>query len=242
MSHPYDRILIIIPTYNESENISTLIDEIYHTVRREVDVLVIDDNSPDGTGKVVSELSRRNPRVALMERKGKEGYARAYLEGFSYALKNHYSVIVCMDADLSHHPTYLNQFFDLIQENDFVLGSRYIPGGGVENWGWFRRFLSRGGNLYARWVLNASICDLTSGYKCFRSQMLAKIGYQEIKSKGYEFNMELTYLFHRNGFSIKEVPIIFTDRRYGSSKLSKWMILEALIKVWKLRLGSKRKR
>lgn len=240
MLRNYEKVLIIIPTFNERENISKLIGEIDSTVSREVDILVIDDNSPDGTGKVVSEISLRNPRVKLLERKCKDGLARAYLEGFTYALKNHYPVIVCMDADLSHNPVYLNQFFEKIQEVDFVLGSRYVPGGGIEDWGWFRRLLSRWGNRYARWVLNAPIYDMTSGYKCLRADLLTKIGYQDIKSNGYEFTIELAYLFYRNGFSIKEIPIVFTDRRYGSSKLSKWIILNALTKVWKLRLGSKK--
>ncbi|MBI3804622.1 MAG: polyprenol monophosphomannose synthase [Nitrospirae bacterium] len=235
-----EKILILIPTFNEKENISHLIDAIYSTVKREVDVLVIDDNSPDGTGKIVSEISRKNDRVKLLERKCKDGLARAYLEGFTYALKHHYDLIVCMDADLSHHPAYLNQFFETIGEADFVLGSRYAPGGAIEDWGWFRRLLSRWGNRYARWVLNVPIYDLTSGYKCLRTELLTKIGYQEIRSNGYEFTIELAYLFYRNGFSVKEIPIVFTDRRYGSSKLSKWIILDALIKVWKLRLGSKK--
>lgn len=240
MLREYEKALIIIPTFNEKENISRLIDEIYSTVLREVDILVIDDNSPDGTGKVVSEISRRNHRVKLLERKCKDGLARAYLEGFTYALKNHYSVIVCMDADHSHNPVYLNRFFEEIQEVDFVLGSRYVADGGVEDWGWFRRFLSRWGNRYARTVLNVPIYDLTSGYKCLRADLLMKIGYQDIRSNGYEFTIELAYLFYRNGFSIREIPIIFTDRRYGSSKLSKWIILDALIKVWKLRFGFKK--
>ena len=234
-----EKILIIIPTFNEKENISELIDKIYSTVSQMVDILVVDDHSPDGTGSVVSEISRRNPCVSLLERKSKDGLARAYLEGFTYALANQYSVIVCMDADLSHDPTYLNQFFETIGDVDFVLGSRYAPGGGIEDWGWFRRFLSRWGNRYARRVLNVPIYDMTSGYKCFRAELLTQIGYEDITSNGYEFTIELAYLFYRNGFSIKEIPIVFTDRRYGSSKLSKWIILNALIKVWKLRLGSK---
>ena len=234
-----DRLLILIPTFNEKENIGKLIPAIFSSLQREVDVLIIDDNSPDGSGKLVGELTRQYPRVSLMQRPGRGGLASAYIEGFTYALAKGFSMVACMDADFSHDPSYLNEFLRALQAGaDVAMGSRYVEGGRVENWGEFRKLLSAWGNRYARWVLQVPIRDLTSGFRCFRSSILQKINYRGIRAKGYSFQIEFTYQVYTHGFAVKEVPIVFTDRVAGASKLSKTIILEALLHVWRLRRGS----
>ena len=235
---PSSPALIIVPTFNEADNIPRLIRDITRVVRHEVQVLVVDDNSPDGTGRIVSEIARDNPRVTLLARPEREGYARAYLSGFTYALKHCHPVVICMDADLSHDPRYLDPFLDAIETVDCVVGSRYTAGGGVEDWGWFRRSLSRWGNRYARAILGAPLHDMTSGFRCFRTPLLPKIGYERIRSNGYEFNIEMNYRLFRTGCTMREIPIRFPDRTKGKSKLSKMIIFNALVKVWKLRFAA----
>lgn len=231
-----ERLLILIPTFNERENIAKLIPTIFSSVHGEADVLVIDDNSPDGTAEAVRELARQYPRVTLLQRKKRGGLASAYIAGFTFAMKNGYSLVACMDADFSHDPSSINGFLQALQSGaDVALGSRYVAGGRIENWGQFRMLLSRWGNRYARWVLKVPIQDLTSGFRCFRASILQKIDYQKIRSKGYAFQIEFTYRAYQQGFVVKEIPIVFTDRVAGASKLSRRIILEALFHVWKLR-------
>jgi len=229
-----EKVLIVIPTYNEKENISTIIPEILK-LNLNIEILVVDDNSPDGTGKVVDNLAQENPKIQVIHRQEKSGLATAYIAGFHYALKKDYDYIMQMDADFSHDPKYIPDFLKYMKEYDLVLGSRYISGGGVVNWGPLRKFISQGGSFYARNVLGTKIKDFTGGFKCFKKETLIKIDLDSVCSIGYAFNIELTYRTLKNGLKVKEIPIIFVDRRVGKSKMSKSIFLEALFKVWKLK-------
>ena len=201
-------------------------------------VLVVDDNSPDGTGQIADELKRQSGgRVDVLHRPGKLGLGTAYLAGFKYALAHGYDYIFEMDADFSHDPAVLPQFLEAIQEVDLVLGSRYVPGGGTVNWSLLRRFISRGGSLYARLLLGLPFQDLTGGFKCFRRAVLASIDLDAVHSNGYGFQIELTYRASRQGFRIREIPIIFVDRQVGRSKMSRRIVVEAMLMVWRLRFG-----
>lgn len=234
-----EKTLIIIPTYNEKENIAELIPQIF-AVLPEAHILVVDDNSPDGTGDIVADLiqSTYSGSLHILRRAGKLGLGTAYIAGFKWALAREYELIFEMDADFSHDPKYLPAFIAMAASNDLVLGSRYVPGGGVRNWGMIRQFISRGGSFYARTILGISIRDLTGGFKCFRRQVLEKIGLEDIKSNGYSFQIEMTYRAVRKGFRIGETPIVFEDRTAGKSKMSRKIFLEAIIMVWRLRLDS----
>ena len=206
--------LIIIPTYNEKENLGPLLEAIYE-IRPDIHVLVVDDNSPDGTGQLVAEWAEApqyEGRLFLLRRAGKLGLGTAYIAGFRWALARSYRRILEMDADFSHNPRYLPDLLAAAEEADLVLGSRYVPGGGVKNWGFWRRFLSRGGSLYARVLLGLPYQDLTGGFKCFRREVLETLDLGAIRSNGYSFQIELTYRAHCKGFKIKEVPIVFEDR------------------------------
>ena len=230
--------LIIIPTYNEKENLGPLLEAIYE-IRPDIHVLVVDDNSPDGTGQLVAEWAEApqyEGRLFLLRRAGKLGLGTAYIAGFRWALARSYRRILEMDADFSHNPRYLPDLLAAAEEADLVLGSRYVPGGGVKNWGFWRRFLSRGGSLYARVLLGLPYQDLTGGFKCFRREVLETLDLGAIRSNGYSFQIELTYRAHCKGFKIKEVPIVFEDREVGKSKMSKHIFLEAVLMVWKLRM------
>ena len=230
--------LIIIPTYNEKENLGPLLEAIYG-IRPDIHVLVVDDNSPDGTGQLVAdwaETPQYEGRLFLLRRAGKLGLGTAYIAGFRWALARSYRRILEMDADFSHNPRYLPDLLAAAEEADLVLGSRYVPGGGVKNWGFWRRFLSRGGSLYARVLLGLPYQDLTGGFKCFRREVLETLDLGAVRSNGYSFQIELTYRAHCKGFKIKEVPIIFEDREVGKSKMSKHIFLEAVLMVWKLRM------
>ena len=229
--------LIIIPTYNEKENLGPLLEAIYE-IRPDIHVLVVDDNSPDGTGQLVAEWAEApqyEGRLFLLRRAGKLGLGTAYIAGFRWALARSYRRILEMDADFSHNPRYLPDLLAAAEEADLVLGSRYVPGGGVKNWGFWRRFLSRGGSLYARVLLGLPYQDLTGGFKCFRREVLETLDLGAVRSNGYSFQIELTYRAHCKGFKIKEVPIVFEDREVGKSKMSKHIFLEAVLMVWKLR-------
>ena len=230
--------LIIIPTYNEKENLGPLLEAIYE-IRPDIHVLVVDDNSPDGTGQLVAEWAEApqyEGRLFLLRRAGKLGLGTAYIAGFRWALARSYRRILEMDADFSHNPRYLPDLLAAAEEADLVLGSRYVPGGGVKNWGFWRRFLSRGGSLYARVLLGLPYQDLTGGFECFRRGVLESTGLGAARSNGYSFQIELTYRAHCKGFKIKEVPIVFEDREVGKSKMSKHIFLEAVLMVWKLRM------
>ena len=230
--------LIIIPTNNEKENLGPLLEAIYE-IRPDIHVLVVDDNSPDGTGQLVAEWAEApqyEGRLFLLRRAGKLGLGTAYIAGFRWALARSYRRILEMDADFSHNPRYLPDLLAAAEEADLVLGSRYVPGGGVKNWGFWRRFLSRGGSLYARVLLGLPYQDLTGGFKCFRREVLETLDLGAVRSNGYSFQIELTYRAHCKGFKIKEVPIVFEDREVGKSKMSKHIFLEAVLMVWKLRM------
>lgn len=229
------KTLIIIPTYNEIENIEKLI----LAIRDKVDgisILVVDDNSPDGTGALVAKLKKDDPGLHLLSRAGKLGLGTAYIAGFKYALERDFEYIFEMDADFSHDPCYLPDFLSAIKDADLVLGSRYVPGGGVENWPFYRKIISKGGSLYSRIILSVPYRDLTGGFKCFKRSTLEAIALDEIRSEGYSFQIEMTYRVHRKGLKIKETPIIFKDRLEGISKMSWKIFLEAIIRVWHIRL------
>jgi dolichol-phosphate mannosyltransferase len=231
------KTLVIIPTYNEKENIGKIIPLVLKQ-DQEIEVLVVDDNSPDGTGKMVEELKTSNPRIKLITRAKKSGLGTAYIAGFNYALQNRYDYIFEMDSDFSHDPDYIPDFLKAINDSDLVLGSRYIRGVNVVNWPIARLLLSYFANVYARWVTGLPIRDSTGGFKCFRREVLEKIGLDNIHSNGYAFQIEMSFRVWKKGFRIKEIPIIFVDRRAGESKMSKRIVREAIWMVWKLRILS----
>ena len=229
--------LVCIPTYNERENIGPITEAVLKADPR-VDILIVDDNSPDGTGKIADELAAKEPRIRVLHREKKEGLGRAYLHAFRTALGMGYQYILEMDADFSHDPRYLPTFLDAAEAGaDLVLGSRYVTGGGTVNWGIGRQVISRGGSLYARSILGVGINDLTGGFKCFNRRVLETLDLDAVQSTGYAFQIELTYRTLKKGFTVREVPIVFEDRRVGHSKMSKKIFLEALTMVWKLRLS-----
>ena len=229
------RSLIVIPTYNERENIPSLIEDVLRCVPT-TDLLIIDDHSPDGTGQVVDALAARDPRIHALHREGKLGLGTAYVRGFQYAIEQGYDLVFEMDADYSHDPKYLPDFFATAEQADLVVGSRYVKGGGTANWGLLRRFISRGGSLYAQVLLGLNVRDLTGGFKCYRRRVIEALPLDEIDSKGYAFQIETTYRAVRKGFSVREVPITFVDRVEGGSKMSKSIVVEAVWKVPVLRL------
>jgi dolichol-phosphate mannosyltransferase len=233
---PGRRALVCLPTYDERENLAPMIDAILATAPG-VDVLVIDDNSPDGTGRLADEIAARQPRVQVLHRAAKEGLGRAYLAGFAWALARDYGLVVEMDCDFSHDPSYLPGLLAAAGEADLVLGSRYVRGGGTVNWGLLRKLISRGGSLYARTILGLPVRDLTGGFKCFRREVLEAIDLPSVECTGYAFQIELTYRAARRGFRVQEIPIVFADRRVGHSKMSRRIVLEAIRKVWSIRLS-----
>lgn len=232
-----NKFLIIIPTYNEKENIEKLVVKVINDYPI-VDILIVEDNSPDGTAKIVERMQNEMfpERLFMLQRPGKLGLGTAYIEGFKWALARHYQYMIEMDADFSHDPKYLGQFFDSIKEYDLVLGSRYVKGGGVVNWGFVRKLISLGGSFYSRLVLKLPFKDLTGGFKCFRRKVLEAIDLDQVESSGYSFQIEMTYRAFLKGFKIKEVPIIFADRTCGKSKMSSGIFSEAFLMVLKLRI------
>ncbi len=230
--------LIIIPTYNERENLKSLCDQVL-TALPSADLLIVDDNSPDGTGQLADQMAAENPRINVLHRSGKLGLGTAYIAGFHYALSKGYQFVFEMDADFSHDPVYLPALLGAAKDGaGVVIGSRRVPGGGTENWGLGRQLISAGGSLYARTILGLDVRDLTSGFKCFRREVLAAIDLDAVRSNGYSFQIEMTYRAVRKGFSVAEVPIIFIDRRAGQSKMSSKIFAEAMGMVWRLRFAS----
>ncbi len=229
--------LIIIPTYNEVENIPKLLQKIFELPIADLDVLVIDDHSPDGTAEAVRMLQKNNARIHLIERPGKLGLGTAYVEGFKFALAHSYEYIFEMDADLSHNPEDIPRILEWAKEKeyDLVIGSRYLSGVNVINWPLSRLILSIFANWYTRTITGMPIRDCTSGFKCFRRRVLESIDLDQIKSDGYSFQIELHFLAWKKKFRIKEVPIIFIDRESGSSKMSRRVMVEAAIMVWRLK-------
>ncbi len=230
------RAIVCLPTYDERENIEAISRAILDATP-EVDLLVIDDNSPDGTGRIADAIAAREPRVHVLHRERKEGLGKAYLAGFAWALARGYPLVLEMDADFSHNPAYLPQMLAKAREADLVLGSRNVKGGGTLNWGLGRKVLSRGGSFYARTILGLHVRDLTGGFKCFHREVLEAIDLPTVECSGYAFQIELTYRAAKKGFSIAEIPIVFEDRRVGQSKMSKWIVLEAIRKVWTIRFS-----
>jgi dolichol-phosphate mannosyltransferase len=227
--------VICIPTYNERENLPLIVPAVLAVVP-EAHVLIVDDNSPDGTGDLADTLANADERIHVMHREGKKGLGRAYIAAFEWALARDYRFIFEFDADFSHKPEYLPGFMCLLAEDaEVVVGSRRIPGGGVENWGAARRFISWGGSMYARTVLGVPVRDLTGGFNGFRREALETIGLDEVSSTGYSFQVELKYRACVRGLKVVESPIIFPDRTRGDSKMSGEIFLEAVKQVWKLR-------
>jgi dolichol-phosphate mannosyltransferase len=229
--------LIIIPTYNERENIGILLPAIKKALPG-VHVLVVDDGSPDGTSAYVKELAPSLGNVFVLDRNKKEGLGKAYVAGFRWALARTYGYIFEMDADFSHDPKYLPDFLEAIKDNDLVIGSRYISGVNVVNWPMSRLLVSYFGNVYARIVTGIPVRDCTGGFKCFRRQVLEALDFDSIASSGYSFQIEVNFYSWKKGFRILEIPIVFTDRKRGASKISRGIIREALVLVlWKLRIA-----
>ena len=243
---PDDRFLLCLPTYDDRENLEAMI-EALGAVRERTpvpgDVLVIDDSSPDGTGEIADDLARTRPWLHVLHRQEKDGLGRAYLAGFRWALERDYAYILEMDCDFSHDPEAVPSLLDAaIGGADVVLGSRYVPGGGVRDWGIGRRIISAGGCLYARTILGLRVRDLTGGFKCFRRAVLERIPLEQVDAQGYMFQIEMTYRATREGFRVVEVPITFGDRQLGGSKMSRRIVLEAVRRVPELRVAALRKR
>ncbi|HYW32431.1 MAG TPA: polyprenol monophosphomannose synthase [Gemmatimonas sp.] len=230
-----ERGLVIVPTYNESENITRIVPLILAQDPR-LEVLVVDDNSPDGTGALADALAATDPRVNVLHRPGKQGLGRAYLAGFAWALERDYAYIFEMDADFSHDPAHLPEFLAAIRDADMVLGSRYRDGKvTVVNWPITRLMLSYGANIYARAVTGLHLGDATGGFKCFRREVLQAIPLDRVRSNGYAFQIEMSFRAWKRGFRIAEIPIVFHDRTEGESKMSKGIVQEAIWMVWRLR-------
>ncbi len=228
-------ILVIIPTYNEKENVEHIISSVFEMCEG-ADILIVDDNSPDGTADIVKELQKKSKRIHLIEREGKLGLGTAYVRGFKYGVEHGYHFLFEMDADFSHDPEDLPRFLEAIKDADLVIGSRYKSGISVVNWPITRLFLSYFANVYARIVTGVPVKDLTAGFKCFRRKVIERLNLEAIHSDGYGFQIEVNYWVHRMGFRIKEIPVIFVDRRSGTSKMSKKIIWEAFWLVLRLRL------
>jgi dolichol-phosphate mannosyltransferase len=229
------KALVIIPTYNERENLVQLMKQIF-AEGLPLEVLIIDDHSPDGTGAVADELAAADPRVHVMHRPGKMGLGSAYVAGFRYALERDYDAVFEMDADFSHNPDSLPEFLRELENADLVVGSRYLHGVTVVNWPLKRLVLSYGANVYSRVITGIPIKDLTGGYKCFRRQVLEALDLSRVKSDGYGFQIEINYKAWRKGFRIREIPILFVDRRAGESKMNQRIVWEAAWMVWRLRI------
>lgn len=233
-----NNILVVIPTYNEATNLSALATELLTLDVDDLGILVVDDASPDGTGQIAEDLAKRYPgRIYVMHRQGKLGLGTAYVQGFTWALERDANYIIQMDADFSHSPNYISQFIELIKNYDVVVGSRYVPGGQLdERWGWGRWFLSWWANsVWIRVILGLKTKDATAGFKCWRRSALERIGLERIRSNGYVFQVEMCYLSEKLGFRIKELPIYFEDRRIGQSKMTVPVKLEAALRVFEIR-------
>jgi len=226
--------LVIIPTYNEKDNIENIIRACFEAVTSDISILVVDDSSPDGTSSIVENLQNEFSNLFLIKRNGERGLASAYIDGFKWGLANRYDVFVEMDADFSHNPKYLNEMLEKIKVYDVVIGSRNIKGGKVKGWSFLRDSVSKWGSLYARMVLGCGIKDLTGGFNAWQRCVLEKMDFETIISKGYMIQIELKYRAFKNKFSIIELPIGFVDRKQGVSKMNKKIFFEALFNIWKI--------
>jgi dolichol-phosphate mannosyltransferase len=236
------RTLIVVPTYNEVENIQPLVEAILASTPSSTDILVVDDNSPDGTGALIDVLAvRHEPRVHVLHREKKMGLGTAYVNGFRWGMaKPEYQIFIEMDADFSHHPSYLKTMLARMETADVAIGSRYVEGGGTKNWGIGRKILSRGGSIYSRLILGAPIRDFTGGFNGWRRAVLDAVELGSLRSDGYSFQIELKYRAFLRGFRIIEFPILFEDRKVGTSKMHKRIVLEALKRVWGFRWNSRK--
>jgi dolichol-phosphate mannosyltransferase len=230
-----ERAVVVVPTYNERVNLPLIAPAILQQDPR-LEVLVVDDNSPDNTGRLAEEMAATEPRLHVLHREAKQGLGKAYLAGFRWALDNGYDLIFEMDADFSHDPKFLRDFLRAIENADLVLGSRYNSGVNVINWPISRLLLSLGANLYARWITGLPLSDSTGGFKCFRRAVLEAIDFEGVRSNGYSFQIEMSFRAWRKGFRLVEIPIVFTDRVEGQSKMNKRIVREAIWMVWWLRL------
>ncbi len=230
---------LVLPTYNEAENVAPFVAAVLAKLPASARVLVVDDNSPDGTGELADRLAEAEERVSVLHRPAKEGLGPAYVAGFRRALASGAGLVLEMDSDFSHDPAYLPRLLEASERADLVLGSRYVPGGGVSDWGPLRQAISRGGSAYARLVLGIGVRDLTGGFKCFRREVLEAIDLDTIQARGYAFQVEMTYRAVRAGFRVAEVPIVFRERRVGTSKMDGSIVAEAIWQVPRLRFGSK---
>jgi dolichol-phosphate mannosyltransferase len=233
------RALICIPTYNEKDNVGPIVAAARAAVPA-ADVLVVDDNSPDGTGKLADALAAADPQVFVLHRPGKEGLGRAYLDAFRWGLARGYAKLVEFDADFSHNPKYLPPMLETLDRADVVVGSRWVPGGGTENWGVGRKLISSCGSFYARTVLGMPVRDLTAGFVGWNRRVLEALDLERIESAGFVFQVEMKYRAFLRGFHIEELPIVFPDRQVGTSKMSRRILLEGLAKVWQLRFRVRR--
>lgn len=232
------KALVVVPTYNEKENIQILLPELSR-LYPEIDILVVDDSSPDGTGQLVQALSQQNPKIHLLSRPKKEGLGRAYIAGFSWGLNQGFDFVIEMDADFSHRPQDLKLILNKLSEGfDFAIGSRYVAGGATVNWGLLRKIISRGGSLYARLILGFPLRDWTGGFNGWNRKALTNIHLPSVLSNGYSFQIELKYRALKSGCRGVEVPIVFEDRRVGQSKMSSAIVLEAFRRVWGFRFYS----
>jgi dolichol-phosphate mannosyltransferase len=234
---------LVLPTYNEAENIEPFVAAVRDKLPGAARVLIVDDNSPDGTGRIADRLATEHGNVEVLHRPRKEGLGPAYIAGFRRALAGGAELVLEMDSDFSHDPAYLPRLLEAAERADLVLGSRYVPDGGVSDWGALRRAISRGGSAYARLVLGVGVRDLTGGFKCFRREVLEAIDLDSIDARGYAFQVEMTYRAIRAGFRVVEVPILFRDRRAGTSKMDRRIVAEAIWRVPLLRFtggGAKR--
>jgi dolichol-phosphate mannosyltransferase len=229
------RSLIVVPTYNERENLPLLLEAVLKVVPAEVEILVVDDGSPDGTGKIADEWAARESRVHVLHRTGKLGLGTAYVAGFRWGLDQGFEQLIEMDADFSHDPKYLPVMLKSLETHDVAIGSRYVPGGGTVNWGLGRKVLSRGGSLYARTVLGAPIRDFTGGFNGWRRKVIEAVDVGTLRSDGYSFQIELKYRAFKKGFRWTEFPIVFADREVGKSKMNRRIVFEALARVWSFR-------
>lgn len=228
---------LVLPTYNEAANIEPLVARALDRLPGSARVLIVDDDSPDGTGAIADRLAAEQERVAVLHRPHKEGLGPAYIAGFRQALAGGAGLVVEMDSDFSHDPVYLPRLLDACRTADLAIGSRYVPGGGITEWSALRRAISRGGSAYARFVLGVDVRDLTGGFKCFRREVLEAIDLDSVRSRGYAFQVELTYRTIQLGFDVAEVPIVFRDRQAGTSKMGGAIVLEAAWRVPSMRFG-----
>jgi dolichol-phosphate mannosyltransferase len=232
-------VWLVLPTYNEAENIEPFVDAARAKLPASTRVLIVDDDSPDGTGEIAERLAAEHDGVEVLHRPRKEGLGPAYIAGFRRALAEGAELVLEMDSDFSHDPAYLPRVLEAARRADLVLGSRYVDGGGVTEWGTLRRAISRGGSAYARWVLGVDVRDLTGGFKCFRREVLESIDLDSIEARGYAFQVEMTYRALKSGFRVVEVPIVFRDRRAGSSKMDRSIVAEAIWRVPLLRFSGR---